>query len=309
MRSRWPHAKAADVMIAVAGLPFAHSQVIQYRGCTYLRRASHEELGLFSRDEARSAHRRFLAHRRPQGSGGCPREAGGDQLRPSYLMQLLGYYLVVFCNDRKERKGYHQGRGCGGRFAGRRWLLRAACACAHGGRAFPVRVRLPRGDVESNQESPDGEGAEVAEAMGKRPSDVGRIREALLRLGVVAVPGARVAHVRDSAAQSSISCRFPRSTEIWRAPWIGVCRGKRGGARPNTLFPAQSEGGGKTAETAIIQRIWPICAALSVLSPIIRGGNDICVATSLIRYSLVLAGSFAMNLRTWLEAGSQRGAE
>ncbi len=40
--------KGYDVMIALAGLPYAHENAIHYAGCTYLRRASHEELGLFS---------------------------------------------------------------------------------------------------------------------------------------------------------------------------------------------------------------------------------------------------------------------
>ena len=40
--------KECDIMLAVAGLPYAYSGAIKHEGCTYLRRATHEELGLFS---------------------------------------------------------------------------------------------------------------------------------------------------------------------------------------------------------------------------------------------------------------------
>ena len=53
--------KGYDVMLAVAGLPFSHAQTIQYQGCTYLRRAAHDEIGLFSREETEESFREAFA--------------------------------------------------------------------------------------------------------------------------------------------------------------------------------------------------------------------------------------------------------
>ena len=47
--------KGHDIMLAVAGLPYGYSKVIKHEGCTYLRRATHEELGLFTWEETASS--------------------------------------------------------------------------------------------------------------------------------------------------------------------------------------------------------------------------------------------------------------
>ena len=92
--------KGYDIMLAVAGLPYAYKTVTRHEGCTYLRRASHEELGLFTWDEVSDAFYNIfsdirgltidstLIDRMNEASFGHP-----------YLMQLLGYHLILQVND------------------------------------------------------------------------------------------------------------------------------------------------------------------------------------------------------------------
>ena len=92
--------KGYDIMLAVAGLPYAYKTVMRHEGCTYLRRASHEELGLFTWDEVSDAFYNIfsdirgltidstLIDRMNEASFGHP-----------YLMQLLGYHLILQVND------------------------------------------------------------------------------------------------------------------------------------------------------------------------------------------------------------------
>ena len=91
--------KGHDVILVVAGLPYAYEPAIQHDGCTYLRRCVHEKLGLFSPAETHEAfHEAFgriggmtLAERALEllvrNSSGHP-----------YMMQLLGYHLVEYLN-------------------------------------------------------------------------------------------------------------------------------------------------------------------------------------------------------------------
>ena len=97
--------KGCDIMLAVAGLPYAYSGVIKHEGCTYLRRATHEELGLFSWDEASDALysvfseikglsiSRLIIEKLNQACFGHP-----------YIMQLLGYHLILHINDHTSGK-------------------------------------------------------------------------------------------------------------------------------------------------------------------------------------------------------------
>lgn len=97
--------KGNDIMLAVAGLPYAYSEVIKHEGCTYLRRASHEELGLFTWEEASDAFSSIfseikglsvsvqLVDKLNQASYGHP-----------YIMQLLGYHLVMHINGQGSEK-------------------------------------------------------------------------------------------------------------------------------------------------------------------------------------------------------------
>lgn len=91
--------KGCDVILVVAGLPYAFEPAIQHNGCTYLRRSVHEKLGLFTPAETQEAFREAfgcieglsLAERAlallERYSSGHP-----------YMMQLLGYHLVEYLN-------------------------------------------------------------------------------------------------------------------------------------------------------------------------------------------------------------------
>lgn len=97
--------KGLDIMLAVAGLPYAHGAITSHVGCTYLRRASHEELGLFTWEEAADAFSEVFTN-----IGGLQiNEDFIDKLNRTsyghpYLMQLLGYHLIVQVNESNPGK-------------------------------------------------------------------------------------------------------------------------------------------------------------------------------------------------------------
>ena len=97
--------KGCDIMLAVAGLPYAYSDVIKHEGCTYLRRAVHEELGLFTWKEASDAFNSIFSVVK----GLSVDQATIDKLNQAsyghpYLMQLLGYHLILQVNYNEKGK-------------------------------------------------------------------------------------------------------------------------------------------------------------------------------------------------------------
>lgn len=92
--------KGYDIMLAVAGLPYAYSKVIKHEGCTYLRRATHEELGLFTWEEtADSFNRIFSGIKGLDVSSGIIDKLNQACYGHPYMMQLLGYHLILHIND------------------------------------------------------------------------------------------------------------------------------------------------------------------------------------------------------------------
>ena len=87
--------KGHDAMLAVAGLPYAHSKVIHHEGCTYLRRAVHEVLTPLSPDEVHTAFEDALALAGGVriGDGALDVLVASSKGHP-YIMQLLGFYLI-----------------------------------------------------------------------------------------------------------------------------------------------------------------------------------------------------------------------
>lgn len=97
--------KGHDIMLAVAGLPFSYSEIVEHEGCTYLRRAAHEELGLFSWNEVSDALQSAFSRIKGLKVG----MAQIDLLNQAsyghpYLMQLLGFHLVSYLNEGEPRK-------------------------------------------------------------------------------------------------------------------------------------------------------------------------------------------------------------
>lgn len=92
--------KGFDIMLAVAGLPYAYTDVIKHEGCTYLRRATHEELGLFTWKEAADSFNSIFSEIK----GLIISQEKIEKLNEAsyghpYIMQLLGYHLVLNIND------------------------------------------------------------------------------------------------------------------------------------------------------------------------------------------------------------------
>ncbi len=93
--------KGFNIILAVAGLPYAHEKVIQYEGCTFMRRAVHERLGVFTPEETSAA----VAEAFSSIKGLMLSDDAHDRLVAlsfghPYFIQLAGYYLVAMANDR-----------------------------------------------------------------------------------------------------------------------------------------------------------------------------------------------------------------
>ena len=98
--------KGNDIMLAVAGLPYAYTTITRHEGCTYLRRASHEELGLFTWDEANTAFESIFSGIKGLSLSGELIDKMNDfSYGHPYLMQLIGYHLILLINkDNNEKK-------------------------------------------------------------------------------------------------------------------------------------------------------------------------------------------------------------
>lgn len=87
--------KGYDILLVVAGLPFAYELITNHEGCTFLRRGSHEEVGLFTWEEADVAfHDAFSRVSDITISQEAIDTLNEESKGQPYLMQLLGYYLV-----------------------------------------------------------------------------------------------------------------------------------------------------------------------------------------------------------------------
>ena len=91
--------KGYDVMLAIAGLPYAYDRIIQHEGCTYMRRSVHIRLGVFDRKEAAEA---FLEAFGSIRGLSVEDEALSCLVQASYghpyFIQLAGYALVDYVN-------------------------------------------------------------------------------------------------------------------------------------------------------------------------------------------------------------------
>ncbi len=97
--------KGYDIMLAVAGLPYAYSNITCHEGCTYLRRASHEEIGLFTWDEAADAlNKVFSGIKGLQIDSSLLDRINRTSFGHPYLMQLLGYHLIMQVNNNNPEK-------------------------------------------------------------------------------------------------------------------------------------------------------------------------------------------------------------
>lgn len=182
--------KGHNVMIAVAGLPYAHKAIIGHEGCTYLRRASHEELGLFSWEAASTALSDAFGK-----IDGLQVEQGilDDFNRASYghpyLLQLLGYHLIALLNEGKTTRRH------------RVTIDEANTAIAIAQSAYERRALKPLVDELPNTEREylramselldDQRLASteaVARALGKQQRNLSQARARLVDHGIIAAP-------------------------------------------------------------------------------------------------------------------------
>ncbi len=97
--------KGHDIMLAVAGLPYAYTTITRHEGCTYLRRASHEELGLFTWDEANTAFESIFSGIKGLSLSSELIDKMNDfSYGHPYLMQLIGYHLILLINKNNNEK-------------------------------------------------------------------------------------------------------------------------------------------------------------------------------------------------------------
>lgn len=97
--------KGSDIILAVAGLPYAYSEIIRHEGCTYLRRATHAELGLFTWDETEDALKKAFS--KIKGlviNENIIASFNNASYGHPYLMQLLGYHLILKINELNTEK-------------------------------------------------------------------------------------------------------------------------------------------------------------------------------------------------------------
>lgn len=97
--------KGFDIMLAIAGLPYAYSKVIRHEGCTYFRRALHEEIGLFTWDEAADSFSKIFSRIKGLNvSSDIIEKLNTASYGHPYIMQLLGYHLILNINDHVSSK-------------------------------------------------------------------------------------------------------------------------------------------------------------------------------------------------------------
>lgn len=101
--------KGHNVILVLAGLPYAHETIIRYEGCTFMRRARHVELTLLSREETLKALDDAL---RTRTNGLVIDDSELERLVEAsyghpYMLQLLGYYLVVTINAAEPKRTHN----------------------------------------------------------------------------------------------------------------------------------------------------------------------------------------------------------
>lgn len=87
--------KGLDLILAVAGLPYAHDAIIHHEGCTFMRRARHIPIGLLSKAEVTTGFTSVFASLETievtnPALDALIRMSSGQP----YLMQLLGFEVV-----------------------------------------------------------------------------------------------------------------------------------------------------------------------------------------------------------------------
>lgn len=182
--------KGFDIMLVVAGLPYSYSNVIKHEGCTYLRRATHEELGLFTWEETDDSFTSIFSKIKGLTVGrDIIEELNEASFGHPYLMQLLGYHLIMHINEHSSGKQHRvtseetQSAISNARFAYEQRALK------------PLLGELPESDkayLFKMSECLDSErladSSEVARRLGTTVGKVSKQRGHLIDHGIIASP-------------------------------------------------------------------------------------------------------------------------
>ena len=99
--------KGHNVILVLAGLPYAYDSIIHHEGCTFMRRGVREHIGLFTWEDTVAAFGKAFAS-----IDGLHVDKDKIELLTStsmghpYLMQPHGYYLLSAANDRKRGRSH-----------------------------------------------------------------------------------------------------------------------------------------------------------------------------------------------------------
>ena len=182
--------KGKDIILAVAGLPYSYNEVIRHEGCTFLRRAAHVELSLFTWEETADAFEKAfsaikgLVVDEPEISD-LNRVSYGHP----YLMQLLGYHLILQVNEHDPGKRYKVTEK----------EIEEAIAnsiLAYEKRSLkPLMEELPNSEKkyltkmsESLDEERLAETADIAHSLGVPQNKLSKTRARLIDNGIIAAP-------------------------------------------------------------------------------------------------------------------------
>lgn len=215
--------KGFDVMLAIAGLPCAYDEVIHYEGCTYMRRAVHEELGLLTHAEVREAFEETFG--RIKGlkvSVDALDKLVEMSFGHPYVMQLLGYHLVAWVNENISEKRYEVTQEDVARTAPlaiaayeRRALKPMVDVLPSEERAYLVAMSQV---LDDQREAATGD---VARALGKTPQQASRARQSLIKSGTIIATGRgkvmfNVPYLREYIAKDPVADMNAELVRRWR---------------------------------------------------------------------------------------------
>lgn len=178
--------KGFDTMLAVAGLPYAYERVIHHDGCTFLRRAAHEELGPLAPADVQNAFEESFGRVRGLSVESAAVDAFIDASKGHpYVMQLEGFYAV-------EHAGAHGGLIAHSDVED----VLARVKRTYWRRAIePLVDELPAAELDylvamarllgENRIAQTGA---IARTLGKSPNEVSSLRRRLIDSGLVAAP-------------------------------------------------------------------------------------------------------------------------
>lgn len=182
--------KGCDAILVIAGLPFSHDAIIAYRGCTFMRRAVHEKIGLLSREEVHAAFSSALDDTGIRLSDGVLDTLTDESKGHPYMVQLIGYYLVEHVNARNQAEARNVTDAD------------AEIACSMAQDAYRARALRPmveeltkgeqaylRSMALSLDDQRTATSSAVAEGLGKSLKQASPVRDKLLKSGLIVAAG------------------------------------------------------------------------------------------------------------------------